>query len=145
MRGQVDKDKSIPLLSFCRVCWFPLMLIFFAMNLMTLSWFAEEKELNRGFYLFDYMTAHMERGKAVDLYYFMCDLSFGVINLSLIYPTAIILSIMMIFMVYHDIKSENKHFFKWILYLLILLVILFIAFIAYPVAYNAYRNDIASI
>lgn len=141
----MSNETSKPLLSFCRICWLPLTLVFFALNFMTLSWYIEEKNLSGSFYLFDYMTAHMEREKAVDLYYFMCNLSFGYVNFFLVYSIAIILALMQIFIVYHEIRSKKSHFFKWILYLLILLVILFISFIAYPIAYNAYWNDIASI
>jgi hypothetical protein len=112
---------------------------------MTVSWFVEDKGLNGGFYLFDCMIAHMERVKAVDLYYFMCDLSFEAVNLFLIYPTAITLGVTLIFMIYHDMKSEKKHFFKCSFYELMILLVLFIAFIAYPIAYKAYWNDISSI
>ena len=142
----MEKIKGIlkNLLFFYKKCWMPLTIIFFIMNLMTVSWFIEDKGLNGGFYLFDYMTAHMEREKAVDLYYFMCDLSFEFINLLLIYPTAITLAVALIFMIYHDMKSEVKRLFKCPFYALMLLLVLFIAFIAYPIAYKAYWNDISS-
>lgn len=142
---KILKEITKRLLIFGKKYWIPLTLIFFIMNLMTISWFIEDKRLNGGFYLFDYMTAHMERGKAVDLYYFMCDLSFGLINLFLIYPTTIILAFTLISMIYHDIKSEKKHFFKCSFYAMIVLIILFIAFIAYPIADRAYINEILSI
>jgi hypothetical protein len=142
---KILKEITKRLLIFGKKYWIPLTLIFFIMNLMTISWFIEDKRLNGGFYLFDYMTAHMERGKAVDLYYFMCDLSFGFINLFLIYPTAITLASTLITLIYHDIKSEKKHFFKCSFYALIVLIVLFTAFIAYPIADTAYWDDIASI
>ena len=58
----MEKIKGIlkNLLVFYKKCWMPLTIIFFIMNLMTVSWFIEDKGLNGGFYLFDYMTAHME-------------------------------------------------------------------------------------
>ena len=130
---------------FGKTYWIPLTLIFFIINLMTFSWFIEDKELNGDFYLLDYMTAHMERRKAIDLYFFMCDLSFGLTNLFLIYPTAITLASTLISMIYHDIKSEKKHFFKCSFYVMIVLIILFIAFIAYPIADRAYTNEMLSI
>lgn len=142
---QIIKEIKNFLLISGKKCWIPLTLIFFIMNLMTISWFIEDKRLNGGFYLLDCMTVHMERGKAVDLYFSMCDLSFGLINLFLIYPTAITLASTLISMMYHDIKSEKKHFFKCSFYALIVLMILFTAFIAYPIADTAYRNDISSI
>jgi len=133
------------LLCFCRICWLPLTLFFFVMNFMTLSWFIEEKKLNGGFYLFDYMAKHMEHEKAVDLYYSMCNMSFMGINPFLVRPTAVIITLIFVLITYNEIKSKKKTYFKWSFYLLLSLSIIFIAFIAFPFAQQAFLNDSASI
>lgn len=133
------------LLCFCRICWLPLTLFFFIMNFMTLSWFIEEKKLNDGFYLFDYMAKHMEHEKAVDLYYSMCNMSFMGINPFLVRPTAVIITLIFVLITYNEIKSKKKTYFKWSFYLLLSLSIIFIAFIAFPFAQQAFFSDSASI
>lgn len=138
-------ETNKPLLCFCRICWLPLTLFFFVMNLMTLSRFIEEKNLNGEFYLFDYMVEHMEREKAVNLYYSMCDMSFHGINPFFIKPIAIIILLMLLFISYNEKKSNKEFVFKCGLYILISCLLLFIAFIAFPFAKQAYFNDLASI
>ena len=138
-------ETNKPLLCLCRICWLPLTLFFFVMNLMTLSRFIEEKNLNGEFYLFDYMVEHMEREKAVNLYYSMCDMSFHGINPFFIKPIAIIILLMLLFISYNEKKSNKEFVFKCGLYILISCLLLFIAFIAFPFAKQAYFNDLASI
>ncbi len=138
-------ETNKPLLCFCRICWLSLTLFFFVMNFMTISWFIEEKNLNGKFYLFDYMIEHMERGKAVDLYYSMCDMSFHGINPFFVKPIAIIISLILLFISYNEKKINKKFIFKYGLYILISCLLLFIAFIAYPFAQQAYFDDLASI
>lgn len=133
------------LLCFCRICWLPLTLFFFVMNFMTLSWFIEEKNLNGEFYLFDYMVEHMERGKAVDLYYSMCDMSFFGNNPFLVKPMAIIITLMLLFISYNEKILNKKFSFKCSLYILISCLLLFIAFIAFPFAQQAFFDDLHSI
>lgn len=112
---------------------------------MTVSWYVEEKDLTNDFYLFDYMVDNMERGRAVDLYFNMCDLSFFGINPFIVRPIAVIISLMLIFITYNDVKSKKKAVIKWIFYALIVLSVMFIAFIAFPFAEQAFLDDCASI
>lgn len=122
----------------------PLILVFFYFNFMTISWFAEAIGLNFGFYLFDYMVEHMERGKAVDLYYDWCDLSFHGTNPHFIKPLSIALALMLKIVISAESSMGKKNTPKQIICVLLLCLILFTAFIAFPVARNAYYDDIAS-
>lgn len=141
----MKSETTSSLLRLCKKCWIPLTVLFFIMNFMTISWFVEEKNLTHTFYLFDYMIDRMERGRAVDLYYFLCDMSFRGINPFLVRPTAVIITLILVFITYNEIKSKKKTFFKWSFYLLLSLSIMFIAFIAFPFAEQAFLDDLASI
>ncbi|MBR6671095.1 MAG: hypothetical protein IKL31_10225 [Ruminococcus sp.] len=123
----------------------PLAIFFYFFNFITVSWYVEEKDLTNDFYLFDYMVDNMERGRAVDLYFNMCDLSFFGINPFIVRPIAVIISLMLIFITYNDVKSKKKAVIKWIFYALIVLSVMFIAFIAFPFAEQAFLDDCASI
>ena len=123
----------------------PLAIFFYFFNFITVSWYVEEKDLTNDFYLFDYMVDNMERGKAVDLYFNMCDLSFFGINPFIVRPIAVIISLMLIFITYNDVKSKKKAVIKWIFYALIVLSVMFIAFIAFPFAEQSFLDDCASI
>lgn len=123
----------------------PLAIFFYFFNFMTVSWYVEEKDLTNDFYLFDYMVDNMERGRAVDLYFNMCDLSFFGINPFIVRPIAVIISLMLIFITYNDVKSKKKAVIKWIFYALIVVSVMFIAFIAFPFAEQAFLDDCASI
>ncbi|MBQ7009921.1 MAG: hypothetical protein IJN05_12035 [Ruminococcus sp.] len=123
----------------------PLAIFFYFFNFMTVSWYVEEKDLTNDFYLFDYMVDNMERGRAVDIYYNMCDLSFFGINPFIVRPAAVIISLMLIFIIYNDVNSKKKAVIKWIFYALIVHSVMFIAFIAFPFAEQAFLDDCASI
>ncbi|MBO5383820.1 MAG: hypothetical protein J6A30_05915 [Ruminococcus sp.] len=123
----------------------PLAIFFYFFNFITVSWYVEEKDLTNDFYLFDYMVDNMERGRAVDLYFNMCDLSFFGINPFIVRPIAVIISLMLIFITYNDVKSKKKAVIKWIFYALIVLSVMFIAFIAFPFAEQSFSDDCASI
>lgn len=123
----------------------PLAIFFYFFNFITVSWYVEEKDLTNDFYLFDYMVDNMERGRAVDLYFNMCDLSFFGINPFIVRPIAVIISLMLIFITYNDVKSKKKAVIKWIFYALIVLSVMFIAFIAFPFAEQSFLDDCASI
>ena len=139
------KKASNILLFVCRICWVPLAIFFYFFNFMTVSWYVEEKDLTNDFYLFDYMVDNMERGRAVDIYYNMCDLSFFGINPFIVRPAAVIISLMLIFIIYNDVNSKKKAVIKWIFYALIVHSVMFIAFIAFPFAGQAFLDDCASI
>ncbi|MBE6860012.1 MAG: hypothetical protein E7499_01795 [Ruminococcus sp.] len=123
----------------------PLAIFFYFFNFITVSWYVEEKDLTNDFYLFDYMVDNMERGRAVDLYFNMCDLSFFGINPFIVRPIAVIISLMLIFITYNDVKSKKKAVIKWIFYALIVVSVMFIAFIAFPFAEQSFLDDCASI
>ena len=123
----------------------PLAIFFYFFNFITVSWYVEEKDLTNDFYLFDYMVDNMERGRAVDLYFNMCDLSFFGINPFIVRPIAVIISLMLIFITYNDVKTKKKAVIKWIFYALIVLSVMFIAFIAFPFAEQSFSDDCASI